>query len=683
MRKTAYLLLGAALFLGSAPFALAAQLNPDLSDVTSPQPFSFSCDPYTAAFAEGQAYIPTENGTCIFAIPQTSTPKFMAIYQGTPGHASLLFNDFGVDSSSFELFDMSGTQFGTPQPGDAFFAVSVGGGDPNAANTYFTTGAGAAPADYSIVNWHWGAPVTVTADNKSISVGDALPALTATISGFIGGDTLTTSGITGAASCTTTAAGSSVAGDYPITCTRGTLSSGKYAFDTFVAGTLHIAAPSDTQPPVVVIATPADGSSYLQNDTVFISATATDTSGIASTTYTLNGGAVDPNAPLPLMSQPLGTAVLVASSTDPFGNTGYATSTFTILPPDLTPPTITITSPQNGATYFDTDTVLLTASVADASPIAATSYTFNGATIDPSKPLPLLGAPLGTATVSVSATDAYGNAASSTVTFTIKSSDITPPTITVTNPVAGNTYLSTDTVVPSVSVTDASGIATSSYTLDNIPVDPTQALPLSTVPAGSATFSVSATDNFGNATTTNIVFTITAPPAPDTAPPTITITSPVSGRLYSRSDTVMLAATITDQSAIARTLYYFDGKPVDPSKPLPLLTAPLGNASTTVVATDAFGNTASQTVNFRIVPAIGNCEEEIIDAFNHKFIPNKGTFSHLFADCRDLYKFGRDRDDSKDNDDQQHKSYDQDGIYQQAQINITKAYADIDSSITR
>lgn len=260
MKKTACLLLGAALFFGSTSFALAAEVTG--VDGVGPQPFSVTCDPYTTPFVNDQAYIPSvpgDNGTCVFNVPQTETPQFIAIYQGTRGDALLLFSDFGTSNSGDGEFDMAYTQFGTlsatpPQPDDAFFAVSVGGDDPNDANNYFENSASdptlTPPTDYSIVNWYWGAPITVTADNQTINVGDPLPTFYATLSGFVGGDTLATSGITGTTTCSldpekpdvdTNKAG--VYTDY-IVCNQGTASSTKYSFAppvaTYVAGTLTI-----------------------------------------------------------------------------------------------------------------------------------------------------------------------------------------------------------------------------------------------------------------------------------------------------------------------------------------------------------------------------------------------------------------------------------------------------------
>jgi hypothetical protein len=86
------------------------------------------------------------------------------------------------------------------------------------------------------------AHLTATADNKSRLYGDPDPAFTATLSGFKNGETSASAGVSGAASCTTTAVAiSSVAGStYPINCAVGTLSAANYDFPNFAPGGLTI-----------------------------------------------------------------------------------------------------------------------------------------------------------------------------------------------------------------------------------------------------------------------------------------------------------------------------------------------------------------------------------------------------------------------------------------------------------
>ena len=67
------------------------------------------------------------------------------------------------------------------------------------------------------------ASLTVTADDKSKVAGEVHPVLTASYSGFVHGEVLATSGVTGAPALSTTATISSPAGTYPITIGTGTL----------------------------------------------------------------------------------------------------------------------------------------------------------------------------------------------------------------------------------------------------------------------------------------------------------------------------------------------------------------------------------------------------------------------------------------------------------------------------
>src|SRR5262249_23573517 len=81
------------------------------------------------------------------------------------------------------------------------------------------------------------AGLTVTADNKTRAAGQANPTLTASYSGFVGGETLATSGVTGSPALSTTT--TNVVGSYPITATLGTLNAANYSF-SFVNGVLTV-----------------------------------------------------------------------------------------------------------------------------------------------------------------------------------------------------------------------------------------------------------------------------------------------------------------------------------------------------------------------------------------------------------------------------------------------------------
>jgi hypothetical protein len=102
------------------------------------------------------------------------------------------------------------------------------------AGNYSITDQAATTADISK------APLTVTAVNAVKNLGDANPALTVALTGFVGGETLTTSGVTGAGLATTTATASTDAGTAIITAAVGTLAASNYVFTQFVDGSLTI-----------------------------------------------------------------------------------------------------------------------------------------------------------------------------------------------------------------------------------------------------------------------------------------------------------------------------------------------------------------------------------------------------------------------------------------------------------
>ena len=87
-------------------------------------------------------------------------------------------------------------------------------------------------------------------------------------------------------------------------------------------------------------------------------------------------------------------------------------------PADTQPPVITITNPLQNGVYAKTDSVLLTATITDSSPLATTTYWFGSKKINPAHPLPFSTVLTPSIqSVSVSATDINGNAATNTLKF--------------------------------------------------------------------------------------------------------------------------------------------------------------------------------------------------------------------------------------------------------------------------
>jgi len=118
--------------------------------------------------------------------------------------------------------------------------------DGNGGNNYAVTLAGNSSSTISKAH------LTVTADNQSRLYGDANPALTGQISGFVGGEVLGSSGVTGSAALSSTATATTPVGSAPITAAAGTLAAGNYDFTSFTPGTLtigkaHLSVVADNQ----------------------------------------------------------------------------------------------------------------------------------------------------------------------------------------------------------------------------------------------------------------------------------------------------------------------------------------------------------------------------------------------------------------------------------------------------
>ncbi|HXY86324.1 MAG TPA: HYR domain-containing protein, partial [Gaiellaceae bacterium] len=186
----------------------------------------------------------------------------------------------------------------------------------------------------------------------------------------------------------------------------------------------------------------------------------------------------------------IGTTTVTCTATDAHGNVGQASFTVTITLVDTTPPVITVPS--------DITVEATGPSGAAVSYSASANDNIDGTIIPTCNPASSSTFPLGTTTVTCSATDAHNNTASKTFHVTVQ--DTTPPTITV----------------PANITTEAtgSGGAAVTYTATSSDiVDGTKAASCS--PASGSTFAIktttvtcNATDAHGNAATQK-TFTVT------------------------------------------------------------------------------------------------------------------------------------------------------------------------------
>src|SRR5216684_799029 len=293
-------------------------------------------------------------------------------------------------------------------------------------------------------------------------------------------------------------------------------------------------------------------------------------------------------------------------STDANGN--QATSgdmTFTTA--SGTPPTVSITSPTNGATVSGTISVV--ASASSSVGIASVQFLVDGANFGAPATTSPYTVSLNTTTLSngnhtlaATAKDTAGNSATSAaITVTVSNTPPPPPTVSITSPTNGATVSGTISVVASAS--SSVGIASVQFLVDGAnfgapaTTSPyTVSLNTTTLSNGNHTLAATAKDTAGNsATSAAITVTVSNTPPP---PPTVSITSPTNGATV--SGTISVVASASSSVGIASVQFLVDGANFGaPATTSPytvsLNTTTLSNGNHTLAATakDTAGNSAT------------------------------------------------------------------------------------------
>lgn len=165
--------------------------------------------------------------------------------------------------------------------------------------------------------------------------------------------------------------------------------------------------------------------------------------------------------------------------------------------------------------------------------------------------------------------------------------DTAAPTVNFNTPANGAGYGLGATVAASYSCDDHGGSGVASCV-----GDVANGANIDTSTLGAHSFTVTTADNSGNSTTQTINYNVVVPSG-DTTPPTITITAPTNGSLYTQGQAVAAAYSCSDDIAMgACTGTVANGANID--------TSSSGPKTFTVNATDAAGNTASQTVGYYV-----------------------------------------------------------------------------------
>jgi hypothetical protein len=266
------------------------------------------------------------------------------------------------------------------------------------------------------------------------------------------------------------------------------------------------------------------------------------------------------------------------------------------------PPTVSITSPANGATFTAPASITITANAADSDgTVARVDFSRNGQAIgsDTSAPYGVTwsNVPAGSYTLTAVAHDDAGATASSSVDVTVNGVANQPPTASITSPASGASFTAPATITVTAAAADQDGaVSRVDFFRDGQAIGSDTTAPYSVtwsnVAAGTYSLTATSFDDDG-ASATSAAVTVTVNGGGN-QPPVVAITTPANGATYTAPASITIVASASDSDGtITRVDFFRDGQTHGTEASAPydenLSNVPAGTYVFTVRATDNSG----------------------------------------------------------------------------------------------
>jgi len=274
------------------------------------------------------------------------------------------------------------------------------------------------------------------------------------------------------------------------------------------------------------------------------------------------------------------------------------------------PPVVTVTNPPNGSIFTAPASFTLGATASDPDGAVSQVEFFQNSTslgVDTTSPygVSVSGLAAGSYTFSAVATGDGNGKATNSISVTVNAANALP-TVTVTNPVNGTVFSAPATFTIGATASDDGTVTNVQFLLGAAVVTNDTTSPygagVTNLGAGSYTISAIASDNLGAKATNSVGIIVNALP-------TVTVTNPANGAVFSAPATFVVGATASDSDGTVTNVQFLVGTtPITNDT-----TAPYGAGITNLsagaytffaVASDNRGGKATNSINLSVVTPV-------------------------------------------------------------------------------